>query len=149
VKLYAESSAVLAWLMGEPEGAQVLHSLSDAQIVTASDLTLVETDRVLIRSVVAGDVSEAQAAARRAVLNRAAVRWSILKLHEEMMERARRPFPCEPVRTLDALHLACALVARSAIPDLALLSLDHRIRSSAKLLGFDLIPREQPGESDV
>jgi predicted nucleic acid-binding protein len=138
--LYAESSAVVAWLLGEASQDTVRDALSNAELVLASDLTLVECDRVLIRATVVGRITEGQAADRRAVLNEAAYHWGILHMDEEVFERARRPFPIEPIRTLDALHLASALMARSAVPGLSLLSLDQRIRATARKLGFDVLP---------
>jgi hypothetical protein len=57
-----------------------------------------------------------------------------------VVERARRPFPREPLRALDALHLASALLARATLPDLALLSLDRRIRASGAALGLTIVP---------
>jgi len=48
----------------------------------------------------------------------------------------------EPVRTLDALHLATALVSNAAVADLEVLSLDARIREAASALGFQLQPRQ-------
>ncbi|MDA2925453.1 type II toxin-antitoxin system VapC family toxin [Acidobacteria bacterium AH-259-L09] len=141
MNLYAESSAVLAWLMGEAKEAKVRELLSQAELILASDLTLLECERVLIRAVVTEQVPEAEAEGRRAILNGAATHWNILRLHEGVVERARRPFPKEPLRTLDALHLACALSARSAIADIAILSLDRRIRSCARALGFPLAPK--------
>jgi predicted nucleic acid-binding protein len=57
------------------------------------------------------------------------------------MERARLPFPHEPIRTSDALHIASALFGRGAIPDLALLTLDERIRTAARELGFKILPK--------
>jgi predicted nucleic acid-binding protein len=77
---------------------------------------------------------------RRAILEAVAVNWMVLKLDREVLERARRRFPAEPLRTLDALHIASALVARSAISDLALLSLDSRVRENGVALGFDVLP---------
>jgi len=106
----------------------------------ASDLTLVECDRVLIRAVALGEISEAEAADRRAHLTTAAARWNVLRMGPEIIERARRPFPGEPIRTLDALHLASALVARGAVAGIDLLSLDERIRAAARQLGFRLQP---------
>jgi hypothetical protein len=53
----------------------------------------------------------------------------------------RQPFPGDPIRTLDAIHLASALVARAAVAGLALLSLDNRMRRSASRLGLDVHPR--------
>lgn len=138
--LYAESSAVLAWLLGEDAGASVRVALAAAETVIASDLTLIECDRVLIRASVKGDITEAQAADRRAYLNGAAAGWQVMRIGQEIVERARRPFPGEPIRTLDAIHLASALVARQAIAGIELLSLDDRIRAAGRQLGMRLQP---------
>lgn len=140
MNLYAESSAVLAWLLGEPAGEAVRRCLAEAERIVASDLTLVECDRALVRAERAGTIAEAGAADRRAHLAAAAAHWDLLRLEAEPLERARRPFPEEPLRTLDALHLASALTARGALPGLALLSLDDRVRRSGRGLGFDLLP---------
>ena len=138
--LYAESSAVLAWLLGEPGGHRVRDLLQRAQMVMASDLLLIECDRVLIRAVTLGDIPEGAATERRSHLNAAAARWHVFRLGTAIVERGRRPFPDEPTRSLDAIHLASALAARSAVPDVELLSLDQRIRQAAKHLGFMIQP---------
>lgn len=140
MNLYAESSAVLAWLLSEPAGSRVSEALANAAAVVASDLTLIECDRVLIRAVVLGELAEADAASRRAHLTVAAAHWNILRIGPAIVDRARQPFPSEPLRTLDAIHLASALAARSAMADLELLSLDDRIRAAARRLGFPLQP---------
>ncbi len=140
MNLYVESSAVLAWLLGEPEGTDVRERLGQAEIVLASDLTLVECERVLIRAGAIGRIGEADAADRRGRLIQAAEHWAVLRLGEEVVSRARRPFPTEPIRTLDALHLAAALQARSLVPGTLLLSLDDRIRAAARELGFEVVP---------
>jgi predicted nucleic acid-binding protein len=140
LNLYAESSAVLAWLLGERHGNRVREILAGAFLILASDLTLIECERVLIRASGLGGISEATLAGRRAILNATAAHWNILRLGGDIVDRARRPFPCEPIRTLDAIHLACALSARAIIPDLRLLSLDQRIRASGKALGLDPLP---------
>jgi uncharacterized protein with PIN domain len=140
VNLYAESSAVLAWLLDENSAADVRRSLAAADIVVASDLTLIECDRVILRAAAAGELTEAEAADRHAHLTSAASHWHILRVGPEIVERARRPFPGEPIRTLDAIHLASALVARTAIVGLTLLSVDDRVRRAGKKLGLDVIP---------
>jgi predicted nucleic acid-binding protein len=140
MKLYAESSAVLAWLLGEADGEEIREQLSSAELVLTSELTLVECDRVLIRSLQFRAVSEAEVAKRQSTLNRVVSRWNVMSLDSPVIERARRPFALEPIRTLDALHLASALVAKTAISDLVLLSLDSRIRDCAYRTGFDLFP---------
>jgi predicted nucleic acid-binding protein len=140
MRVYAESSAVLAWLLGEEAAPRVREVLGKADLVIASDLTLLECDRVLIRAVALGDVEEAAAADRRAHLNAAAAHWHVLRLSTAIVDRARRPFPAEPIRTLDAIHLAAALTARSSVAGVELLSLDDRVRRAGEQLGFRLQP---------
>ncbi|MGA2812822.1 MAG: PIN domain-containing protein [Candidatus Acidiferrum sp.] len=141
MNIYAESSAVLAWLLGEAAGSRVREVLRHAELVMASDLVLIECDRVIIRAVTLGEIDEATAAERRAHLNAAAAQWHLWRLSLDIVDRARRPFPPEPVRTLDAIHLASALAARSAVPSMELLSLGDRIRRAGEQLGFRLQPR--------
>jgi predicted nucleic acid-binding protein len=112
MNLYADSSAVLAWLFEEAAADSVEQAFDRAEGVVASDLTLVECDRALIRACTLGVLSEMESVRRRAILEAVAVNWMVLKLDREVLERARRRFPAEPVRTLDALHIASALAAR-------------------------------------
>ena len=140
MNLYAESSAILAWLLDENFAQEVRNSLAAAEVIIASDLTLIECDRVLIRAVTLGELTEVEAADRRAHLVAAASHWHILRLAPEIVDRARQPFPGEPIRTLDAIHLASVLTARTAIAGLKLLSLDDRVRMAAKKLGLELLP---------
>lgn len=144
MSLYAESSAVLAWLLDEPAANVVRRILSEAGTVLASDLTLIECDRVLHRATALGELTEAEAADRRAHLATAAAHWHVLRLGPEIVDRARQPFPGDPARTLDAIHLASAIVARSAVAGLTLLSLDDRIRAAGRRLGLTLMPSEWP-----
>jgi len=141
VRIYAESSAVLAWLLGEAEGEEIRRHLAGAEEVFTSVLTLVETDRVLIHAQVVEGVKEVDVVDRRRALARASRHWHLMQLHEEILDRARRPFPGEPVRTLDALHLASVLVARAIVPELAVLSLDSTIRRASDDLGFEIVPQ--------
>jgi predicted nucleic acid-binding protein len=144
VNIYTESSAVLAWLLGEESGQRVREALGAAGMVLASDLTLLECDRVLIRAVTLGEINEAEAADCRAHLNAASHHWHILRVSADIIDRARHPFPSEPIRTLDAIHLASALAARSGIAGVELLSLDERVRKVGKQLGFHLQPQGMP-----
>ena len=114
MSVYAESSAVLAWLLDEASGSDVREVLMASDFVVASDLTLIECDRVVLRAVALGELTEAEAADRRAHLMTAAAHWHVLRISPEIVERARQPFPGEPVRTLDAIHLASALMADHA-----------------------------------
>jgi predicted nucleic acid-binding protein len=101
LNIYAESSAVLAWLLGEEADYRVREVLRRAALVAASDLVLLECDRVLIRAVGLGEIDEATAADRRVLLNAAAAHWHLWRVSSEIVDRARRPFPVEPVHTLE------------------------------------------------
>jgi hypothetical protein len=142
MSLYAESSAVLAWLLDEATGTFVRQTLAATEVVLASDLTLIECDRVLHRAAALGELSEAEVADRRSHLAAAAAHWHVLRIGPEVVDRARQPFPGDPIRTLDAMHLASVLVARSAVAGLRLLSLDDRIRAVGKKLGLTLVPAD-------
>ena len=138
--VYAESSAVLAWLLGEETGEAVRAALGGATHVISSDLALVECERVLLRAVARGEMTEGEASDRRAHLAAASARWHLLRLAGDVIDRARQRFPGESVRALDALHLSAALTARSALAGLHFLSLDDRIRTAARQLGFRVQP---------
>ncbi len=107
----------------------------------ASELTLIECERALIRAAHGGVIRESEAANRRAQIRLASTHWTILPLQTEIAERARQPFPREPVRTLDAVHLATLVVARALVPRLRVLSLDERIRRNAREMGFETVPQ--------
>jgi predicted nucleic acid-binding protein len=131
---------VLGWLLGEPREASVRRELARADAITASELTLVECDRALVRRQAAGSLAADVGARLRRQLAATAAHWNIVPIAREVVERARRPFPGEPIRTLDALHLASALVVRAAVSDFALLSLDGRVRVAGRALGFEVLP---------
>ena len=139
--LYAETSAVLRWLFNEAGADEVLELLRSSTKVVCSRLTLIETHRSLRRAVTLGELAEATAAEVRAVLAQAAARWALLEISSVVGERAEQAFPVEPIRTLDAIHLASALLLRQSLPDLSVLSTDSRVRDNASELGFEIFPR--------
>ncbi len=140
--LYVESSAVLAWIFEEERSDRVQRALRQASRVVSSDLTLVECDRAFHRAEMLGRVDTVETGQMRALLAAAVGNWTMYGLHAEIVGRARQRFPLEPVRSLDALHLATALVAREIRPGLAFLGLDRRVRDNAVALGFEVVPAE-------
>ena len=103
--VYAESSAVLRWLLGAPGGAAVFASLRAAHGIGASRLTLAEVRRVVTRFEAAGRLATAVAGHCRALLTAELPRWDILELSDGVWLRAEERFPVEPIRTIDALHI--------------------------------------------
>ena len=137
---YAESSAVLTWLLGEPGEGDVRQHLTDADRVVASTLTAVECARALARGVTTERVSAKDELAALQLLDTVARSWVTLELTGRVLDRARARFPHEPVRTLDALHLATAMVFHEAHGALTMLSLDQRVRENALSLGLEVVP---------
>lgn len=138
--LYVESSAVLAWLLNEPGAPAVLQQLRAAERVCTSVLTGVECARALTRARQMGRVSRVEELAAIQLLHSAEVGWDRFAMTDAVLTRARAPYPNDPVRTLDALHLATALVLREHVGAVTILSLDDRIRASAAAQDFDVVP---------
>lgn len=138
--LYAESSAVLAWLLGEPRGERCREALTGARRVVTSALTGVECARAIERATAEGRYSPTERLALLHLLEAAEVRWEVHDLTEGVAQRARARFPSEPVRTLDAIHLATLSRFHEALGALTLLSLDDRIRANSRALGIAIAP---------
>ena len=134
--IYLETSTLVAWMFGEPRAAEAQSAIDAATTVVTSDLTHLETARVLLRGERDGQLTEGQAQRLRGQLRRIGEGWVRIALFDDVLERAARPFPVEPVRTLDALHLATALELTKAYPDLRVLSFDERILANAGALGI-------------
>lgn len=134
--IYVESSALLAWLFGEPDATGVIRILSEAEVVATSSLTIAEAERAVHRAVAGRLVKETTAHKLRGLLAHEASKWIAMSVTTDVLTRAGRAFPLEPVRTLDAIHLATALAFIDAFPDLKILTLDRRILDNATSLGL-------------
>ncbi len=64
----------------------------------------------------------------------------MIDIAAELVERAAAPFPEEPVRALDAIHLASALAVRAVTPEVEMAALDVRVRRNALRLGIAVRP---------
>jgi predicted nucleic acid-binding protein len=139
--VYVESSAVLRWLLGHSSGELVRSTLASASSVVTSALTTVEVMRALRRLTALGQVSGAECEKVLATYVAAARHWKVHAISEEVLVRASEPFPVEPIRTLDAIHLATAVLFNREITLAAVVSTDERLRDNAEGLGFSVEPR--------
>ena len=138
--VYAESSAIISWLLNEPLGPSVLECLRSAERVVSSSLTSVECARSLTRARVEGRMTTTQELAAQQLVDGVESSWVIQELDARVLARAREPMPGDPVRTLDALHIAAASVLRDGLGPITMLSLDNRVRMCAQGLGFTVLP---------
>ena len=60
----------------------------------------------------------------------------IVAITTDILARAGRPFPVEPIRTLDAVHLATAELIADAPATVTVVTRDRRVQVNAEALGF-------------
>jgi predicted nucleic acid-binding protein len=101
-----------------------------------SALTLAEVGRAIVRARATGRLTaeEEQAAAR--ALRTFERRCFILDVNPAVLDRVRRPFPVEPIRTLDAVHLATAELLGEPRQLVTVVARDGRVRDNARALGY-------------
>ena len=140
--VYAETSAVVAWLLGDESGLLARRGLDSADQIVASVLTLLEATRGIRRAASERRISAVNASRLQGLLTQTTTAWQLLEITPDIRVRAAEPFPIEPVRTLDALHLATALHFARVFPGLPVLSFDERILANLEPLGLaSALPR--------
>lgn len=133
---YIESSALVSALL--ERDADALKSIRSKIKPITSALTFAEAARAIVRARVAERLTpDAERAAVRA-LRRFERRCYVVSITDDVLTRVRRPFPVEPVRTLDAVHLATA-ESLGELPQLiTIVTRDDRVRDNAKALGYSV-----------
>ena len=140
LKLYLESSAALRDILEGEQAEAIRTHLRAATLVVTSRLTLAEVARVLARLRTSNPDAASRVAAREAAFLADSERWGIDPVDEAVWARCGRPYPIEPVRLLDAVHLASIEKLSAALPKLTVLSTDDRVRRNAEALGFEVLP---------
>jgi PIN domain-containing protein len=131
----------LTWLLGESRADEVISLVNNAKTVVTSVLTLLEAERGLIRVEGQKILTAAECQKLRGLIARTKNAWVLMELSQEVRNLAGRRFPVEPLRTLDAIHLATALVFLKAYSDLQMLSYDRRILDNLRPLGLTPVGR--------
>ena len=137
---YLVSSAASRDLLEGESGREGRGILQKATHVATSRVTLAEVGRVLARLRVLDAPSAARVGSREAEWLSDSELWFVHPIDEEVLARCARPFPVEPVRLLDAIHLATVERLAGALPGLAVTSTDDRVRRNAAALGFAVAP---------
>ncbi|MBA3343409.1 MAG: type II toxin-antitoxin system VapC family toxin [Gemmatimonadaceae bacterium] len=133
---YIESSALLAALLeGDPAARKAIRA--PGRRVTSA-LTLAEANRAVIRARTTGRLSAAVERDAIRGLQTFARRCEIVAVSEEVLIRAGRPFPVEPIRTLDAIHIATAELLGEPPPLVTFITRDRRVAENARALGYTL-----------
>ena len=131
---YVDASVALRLVLGQPEP---LDTWSDIDLPITSELTRVEGARTIDRARIRGDLTDAEVAQKHQALTEQTERFLLLPLDHIVMRRAADTFPTT-IGTLDALHLATALIWRDEEPNLVLATHDSELAIAARALGFDV-----------
>jgi predicted nucleic acid-binding protein len=105
---YLDTSVLLRLVLREPGAWEDLRS---CEALISSELLAVESLRTIDRLRLQGALSPEQAASRRATVSDWLEAVDLVLLQPPILARASEPFPTA-LGTLDALHLATALVWR-------------------------------------
>jgi predicted nucleic acid-binding protein len=134
VIVYLDTSALLRLVLREP-GA--LDDLRSSAGLVSSELLAVESLRTIDRLRLQGALSVEEAASRRGM----AMEWleavDLVLLRPPILARASEPFPT-PLGTLDALHLATALVWQDRMSQtLVMATHDRDLALAARSFGLE------------
>ena len=131
---YIDSSVLVAAAI--EDDAEAVASIRADGPRLASALTLAEATRVIVRASVAGRINKIQEAAAIRVVETFRRRCETIQISPEILSRVGRRFPIEPVRTLDAIHLASAESLGESPAFVTIVTRDKRLRENAQALGF-------------
>jgi predicted nucleic acid-binding protein len=133
---YIESSALVAALL--EHDAEALTSLRAKSRRVTSALTFAEAARAIVRARRGERLSpDAERAAVRA-LQRFERRCYVIAVTDDVLRRVRRPFPVEPLRTLDAIHIATVESLGEPPQLMSVVTRDQRVRENVKALGYSV-----------
>lgn len=133
---YIESSALVAALL--ERDAEALKSLRAKTRRITSALTFAEAARAVVRARVALRLTSDQELAAVRALRRFERRCFVVAVTGDVLARVRRPFPIEPVRTLDAVHIATAESLGDPPQLMTIVTRDNRVRENATALGYSV-----------
>ncbi len=135
MKAYLDSSVVLRVVLGEPNRLKAWSRITTA---VSSELVRVECLRVLDRLRIGGAMDDRELARRRASTLELLGGFDLVRVNRAVLDRACEPFPTL-IRTLDALHIASALLARSRYKALHFATHDEELAIAALAEGLPVI----------
>ena len=132
---YIDTSALLRLVLREPGALDELRSFDS---LVASELIAVESSRTLDRLRLQGALTTEEAAVRFQAVTEWLEAIDLVLLRPPVLSRAIEPLPT-PLGTLDALHLATALVWRDRMGPLTVVAThDAALGVAARAFGFEV-----------
>jgi predicted nucleic acid-binding protein len=132
LNVYVDSSVLLRIVLGEPRRLRIWGRITQA---VSSELIRLECLRTLDRARLTLGLEDEVIAQRRAVVLDVIQGFSLVPVAAPILERAAEPFPTM-LGSLDAIHLASALLVRGRFEDLSLATHDDELGLAARAVGF-------------
>jgi len=129
---YLDTSALLRIILRE---AGALDDLRTYDGLVSSELIAVESARTIDRLRNQGALTMDEAAARVAAVSEWLEAVDLVLLRPPVLSRASEPMPV-PIGTLDAIHLATALLWRERAGTLEMATHDAALGAAARAFGF-------------
>lgn len=140
MKVYVDTSVLLRVVLGERNALRQWRSID---IAVSSELIRVEALRSFDRARLGSKLSDDAVAERRGSLLEVLDGFHLARLERAVLRRAAEPFPTA-LRTLDALHLSTAILARREWHDLFLATHDVELARAARAVGFRVLGAGEP-----
>lgn len=134
---YVESSALVAGLLESDAGT--MRTINAALRCVTAAVTFAEAKRAVVRARATRRVSHDVAAAVTAALEQRQTVFEPVAISDAILARAARPFPAEPVRTLDAIHLATIEALGVPAHRVQVVTRDARVANNARALGYVVV----------
>ena len=134
VSRYIETSALLSALLEGDKDARTAIDAPGRRVTSA--LTLAEAFRAIVRTRFAGRLTSEEERTALKTLQAFERRVDIVAVTDAVLARVGRPFPMEPIRTLDAIHLATAELLGEPPPLMVVVTRAARVRDNARALGY-------------
>ncbi len=139
MNVYVDSSVLLRIVLGEPDRLEIWPTITNP---VSSELIRLECLRTIDRARVRLGLEDRQIAGYRADVLEAIDAFSLIALDSVVLERAAEPFPTA-LGSLDAIHLASALLVRDSLDGLVFATHDDELGTAALATGFQIhgVPR--------
>ena len=133
--VYVDSSVLLRVVLGE-SGA--LREWPRIERALSSELTRLECLRTIDRARIRYRIEDEAVARQRAAVLEQFEGFEIVPVETTVLERAAEPFPTL-LGSLDAVHLATAVLSRPHVPGLRFATHDGELATAARAVGFSVL----------
>lgn len=134
MNVYVDSSVLLRVVLGERGRLRIWSKIENP---VSSELIRLECLRTIDRARTRLGLPDVDVSRHRAEVLETIEAFDLIELDSSVLERASEPFPTT-MGSLDAIHLASALLARPEFDDLALATHDGELATAGRAVGFQV-----------